>query len=445
MRSCGTQAGITGTTRVGIVDFFDLAVWNPSENGPVPDAAHQFCPDLTQGLCIGGQINSSMGDRHGVAVAEILKDMAPGAELFLATTATTAETQAAIDWFAHNGVHIVTRSLGAPYDGPGDGTGPLDAVVDYAAARSITWFNSGGNDAAFRLRPIHRRRRCLRLRRLLERSRRRHDVAHRPAERRRRLRRHPLGERLAPAARRHHRLLGRGLAGHHRSDSHADGAPRRPSDLRCPSARGRRSVLQRRRPGQALFLRIHAEHNYSPSAPDTVEVATFFGDIEPGRRSAAFSSAKPVVDSRNPALVAVGAIDPANGSTGIAFYSSQGPTNDGRIKPDVSAPSCVASTVYAPMCFNGTSAASPVAAGMAALLFGKGLAVPGMPLAALVKHLVRRSRPARTRQCLRRRRIFDCRPPHRPQWPISRAHSPRSRHPFACSTLARHRSSGQGT
>ena len=50
---------------------------------------------------------------------------------------------------------------------------------------------------------------------------------------------------------------------------------------------------------------------------------------------APFSSAKPVVDSRSPALVAVGAVDPANGSNGIAFYSSQGPTNDGRIKPDV--------------------------------------------------------------------------------------------------------------
>ena len=129
--------------------------------------------------------------------------------------------------------------------------------------------------------------------------------------------------------------------------------------------------------------------HYSPSAPDTVEVATFFGVIEAGRHSAPFSSAKPVVDSRNPALVAVGAIDPADGSGGIAFYSSQGPTNDGRIKPDVSAPSCVRSTIYpSPNCFNGTSAASPAAAGVAALLFGRGLALAGMPLASLVKHLV---------------------------------------------------------
>ena len=33
---------------------------------------------------------------------EIVKDMAPGAELFLATTSTTAETQAAIEWFVQD-------------------------------------------------------------------------------------------------------------------------------------------------------------------------------------------------------------------------------------------------------------------------------------------------------------------------------------------------------
>ena len=110
--------------------------------------------------------------------------------------------------------------------------------------------------------------------------------------------------------------------------------------------------------------------------------------IEPGRSSAAYSAAKSVVDSRNPSLLAVGSIDPADGSGGIAFYSSQGPTNDGRTKPDISAPSCVKSSVYAPSCFNGSSAASPAAAGMAALLLSRGLAEPGMPLAALTKHLV---------------------------------------------------------
>ncbi|HEX3087139.1 MAG TPA: S8 family serine peptidase, partial [Ilumatobacteraceae bacterium] len=381
------QAGITGTTRVGIIDFFDLRVWNPTENGPVPDASHQFCPDLTQQLCVNGQINSPMGDRHGVAVAEIVKDMAPGAELFLATTATTAETQAAIDWFALNDVHIVTRSLGAPYDGPGDGTGPLDAVVDSAAAQGITWFNSGGNDAAFgygrytdgvdasgyidflngpgvdtmlRIDPQSGGVAFDGIRWANDWNLPPGETTDYSVE---------LWQGVTEASATEMAVL---------DDPQITGAPPMEAVDRFFNVGGT---------GQALFLRMHAGHNYSALAPDTVEVATFFGAIEPGRRSVAYSSAKPVVDSRNPALVAVGAVDPANGSTGIAFYSSQGPTNDGRIKPDVSAPSCVASTVYAPMCFNGTSAASPAAAGMAALLLAQGLAEPGMPLAALVKHL----------------------------------------------------------
>ncbi len=383
------EAGITGNVRVGIIDFFDITLWNPAEQGPVPDAAHQFCPDLVNDLCTPtGQINSAKGDRHGVAVAEIVKDMAPGAELFLATTATTAETQAAIDWFVANGVHIVTRSLGAPYDGPGDGTGPLDAVVDYAAARGITWFNSGGNDAAsgygrytdgvdangyvdFQNGPGV-------------------DTV---------LRIDPSqggvaldGIRWAndwylPAAQvtDYSVEVSVGVSESSRTllatldDSQVGGAPPLEAvDLGVSVGLG-----------QSLFLRIHANAHYSPAQPDTVEVATFFGSIEAGRQSTPYTAAKPVVDSRNPSLLAVGAIDPANGVTGIAFYSSQGPTNDGRIKPDISAPSCVKSTVYPTGCFNGTSAASPAAAGMAALLLGRGLAAAGMPLAALTRHLVR--------------------------------------------------------
>ena len=381
------QAGITGNTKVGIIDFFDLTVWNPNENGPVPDAAHQFCPDLTEGLCIGGHINSAMGDRHGVAVSEIVKDMAPGAELFLATTATTAETQAAIDWFILNGVYIITRSLGAPYDGPGDGTGPLDAVVDYAAARSITWFNSGGNDAAF---GYGRYTDGVDANGYV-------DFLNGPGVDTM-LRIDPQNGSVAfdgirwandwnlPANRMtdYSIEIWRGVSESSATpvlvlnDPQGSGAP----PLEAVDQ------LFNVGAGQALFIRIHADSHYSPSAPDIVEVATFVGAIETGRTSTSFSAAKPVVDSRSPQLIAVGAIDPADGVRGIAFYSSQGPTNDGRIKPDVSAPSCVASTVYAPSCFNGTSAASPSAAGLAALLLGQGLAVPGMPLAALVKHLV---------------------------------------------------------
>jgi hypothetical protein len=84
------------------------------------------------------------------------------------------------------------------------------------------------------------------------------------------------------------------------------------------------------------------------------------------------SASAPASDTRSPGALVVGAVDPANGTT-IANYSSQGPTNDGRIKPDISAASCVLSVAYNPECFDGTSAATPVVAGAAALALGAGV------------------------------------------------------------------------
>jgi hypothetical protein len=63
---------------------------------------------------------------------------------------------------------------------------------------------------------------------------------------------------------------------------------------------------------------------------------------------------------------AVGAVNWADDV--LEPYSSQGPTADGRIKPDLSAPSVVDSASYKPEAFDGTSAAAPHVAGAAALV-----------------------------------------------------------------------------
>lgn len=68
-------------------------------------------------------------------------------------------------------------------------------------------------------------------------------------------------------------------------------------------------------------------------------------------------------------VVGVGAVEWTGDSWCVASYSSRGPTADGRLKPQIVAPTAYATTVkrYEPY-FAGTSASAPIAAGVAALL-----------------------------------------------------------------------------
>ncbi len=371
-------AGLTGAgVKVGIVDFFDLTRWNPAEQGPLPDASHRMCLDNTgSGYCTPHLPED--GEEHGVAVAEVVKDMAPGAELYLATVGTVSDLGAAVAWFAANGVSIMTRSLGAAYDGPGDGTGPLASVVDDATRRGITWFNSTGNDASGSYG------------RFTEGV----DAAgyvdfRAGAEVDTGLTLYPDSGGCV------------GFDGVRWSDWNEPAAQTTDYALELWDATGSillRTIDARQNQGapplegtdeytcgQTLTLRLRVVAAGRDPSPDVVEVGMFAGDLEYSQ--APYSAAKPVVDSRSPALVAVGAVDPP-ASSNIASYSSQGPTNDGRTKPDMVTPSGFRSSVYVSTGFSGTSAASPSAAGMAALLYGRGLAGSGAPLAALTKHLV---------------------------------------------------------
>ena len=83
------------------------------------------------------------------------------------------------------------------------------------------------------------------------------------------------------------------------------------------------------------------------------------------------SATGPGADSANPGAVTVGAtLRPS--SLVHASYSSQGPTIDGRLVPDLLAPSCFPVPNFGG-CFSGTSSSAPFVAGVLAVLRGAGV------------------------------------------------------------------------
>lgn len=385
-------AGIDGSgVKVGVIDFFDVArYWNVAEHGPTPIAG-------VTAMCLNAGVDctadffdgvSKGDDDHGVAVVEAIKDMAPGAQIYIARALTVSDYRAVIDWFASVGVTVINRSLGSRYDGPGDGRGGIDSVAAYAVAKGIVWINSAGNAGVSRYY-----RQPVRL----------------------------VGDRVAFGPSGSETFLKFNgcvsLGGVRWANDWDKPAAQRTdydvfiwdSPLDNPAAGTIvASSTERQRSGAAPIENIGEQ--YCPSAPASVrslylEVLWRGGDItgdvleilDYGSGMAAYtqtpqSATTGISDSDEPGVLAVGAIDPPASGT-IAVYSSQGPTNDGRLAPDISATASLASTVK-PSGFAGTSAASAVASGAAALLLDAGLASAPRSVANLIRHFVTDRGPA---------------------------------------------------
>ncbi len=380
-------AGQTGAgIKVGIIDYFNGVSWSAAAaRGELPNPIGTYCVDSASlGTCgPGGSVFDPTDDGHGNAVAEVIHDLAPGALLYLARGASISDLYAVVDWFAANGVRIINRSLGSPYDGPGDGTGALDSLADYAAAKGITWVNAAGNegyeqywrgtwndpdgDGWLDFTPGEEALQistatsggCL-------------DV---------------LGLRWsdwgAAASRTNYDVyiyegdtLAYPLGG---APDQRAGAP--PIELDGVSNSGPGGCSPLYRPN----IRVRLNGAGSGTRGDVLELLLYAGSL--GHWQAPGSAGTGIVDSRNRAVVAVGAIDPPEGAA-IGYYSSQGPTNDGRRKPDLSASSGLSTSVFGSRGFAGTSAAAPTATGIAALLLGANRAATAQGLAALLKHSV---------------------------------------------------------
>jgi len=85
---------------------------------------------------------------HGTACAEIVHDMAPDAQLGLVNFGTDVEHHNAVAWIISEGYQVVSYSMGWGYSlGPGTGSGPIhDDVEDFVDSGGV-WVGAAGNSA----------------------------------------------------------------------------------------------------------------------------------------------------------------------------------------------------------------------------------------------------------------------------------------------------------
>lgn len=84
---------------------------------------------------------------HGTAVAELVVDTAPEASIRLYEVETSTQMGAAVEHITQNtSVDVATMSLGV-LTGPFDGTSEIDRAIDDSVANGTAWFVSAGNYA----------------------------------------------------------------------------------------------------------------------------------------------------------------------------------------------------------------------------------------------------------------------------------------------------------
>ncbi len=356
------QAGFTGKgVKVGILDgsFDGFAARLGSE---LPASVQAMCfPDL-------GVSSPNLADcvtpgvTHGTAVAETIVDMAPGAELFVSNAYSQADTAAAISWMAGQGVRVINYSMASP-EGMGDGTSPYRdstyALLDGAVAGGALFVASAGN---WGLTTWTSPSKDMNSNGWVE---------------------------FEGADERNEVSLSEGQI-----ISVAVRWPSATSDYDLFLWKGDTKVMSSEDdqsstgdPFEILEYEAPADGTYGVSiwhdaGPDT----TLLRLQMDGAKSLAYhttagSLATPA-DSRNPGMMAVGAVDYRT-PTVIEPYSSQGPTLDGRIKPDLVAADCAPTTIDAEFC--GTSQSAPVVTGAAALLLEDDPSLTPATLAALLR------------------------------------------------------------
>lgn len=295
---------------------------------------------------VHGQEPDGCGEIHGTACAEIVYEMAPDAQLFLAYyDGTTVSEGQAVDWLLQQGVHIITHSAGSVM-APMDGSGPNAELADRAANTGVLWVNSSGNEAEGHYRSTFTDNDG--------------DALHEFPDGSEEIAIEAQGDSVTvvlnwddwAAVTEDYDLFVYDTQGDlvASAEDAQDGSPGQ------IAAEG---LMLRTLEGEIYHVAVAA---YETSRAGVLDLYVPGAVIEfPVVQNSLSSPA----DARG--AISVGAT--AYRDDSIASYSSQGPTTDGRLKPDISGPAGVSGVTYGDAGFDGTSASAPHVAGAAALVW----------------------------------------------------------------------------
>ena len=332
--------GILGQgVRVGVIDVGFSSLTQAIQAGEIQPEAIVWKRDYSgSGLESGGP--------HGTAIAQIVHNLAPAAALFLARIGDEVGLGRAVSDLVAEGVDIIVHAVGWANTEFGDGRGIVSEIARKAAQAGVLWVNAAGN---------HAQRHWLGTPRILSEG----------------------WAEFAPGV--SELALRVEIPGLVQIALTWDEWPRASSDfdLFLFDAQGElvasSESLQAGYAPPTEFLSVFVDPGrytvrvrakYAPP-PVPLEIFSLSHDLSPYVPQ---SSILPPGNADE--VFTVAAVNLGNWATGPqAPYSSQGPTRDGRLKPDIASLDGTRSFVYPQ--FLGTSAAVAHVAGMAALLLSQ--------------------------------------------------------------------------
>ena len=146
----GQGVAITGATdmqtlgnngagiKIGVIDLGFTSLSTSQASGDLPPTGPNLSITDYTGTGTGGTT-------HGTNVAEIVHDMAPGASLYLAKVATEVQLGQALDAMAAAGVKVINHSVAWYAAAFYDGTGPICDIANSADTQGAQWVNAMGN------------------------------------------------------------------------------------------------------------------------------------------------------------------------------------------------------------------------------------------------------------------------------------------------------------